>query len=267
MPQPTAITDLAAIDRTVNLEPDRIATYRQTEQTELQLHAFLPTDHAERHDWPAVVWFFGGGWVKGTITQFHRLSRHLASRGIISICADYRVTSRHQTTPADSVSDARAALRWLHDHAGDGWHIDPTRIAAGGGSAGGHLAAMTAAPDPETSATPAALVLFNPVLDTSPDGYANDRVGADWATLSPVHRDDTTWPATCVLLGTQDRVLPLATAERFRNQIDAQEQVCDLHIFGRLGHGFFNDLRFVETSQLASEFLIRHLARTGDHSP
>jgi acetyl esterase len=64
--------------------------------------------------------------------QFYLVSHYLAGRGMVAICADYRVHSREQVTPFECLQDAKSTMRWARGH------------AAGGGSAGGHLAAATA---------------------------------------------------------------------------------------------------------------------------
>src|ERR1700733_10765315 len=86
------------------------------------------------------------------------------------IRADYWVKSRHDVTPDACVEDAKSAVRWLRQNAAM-LGIDPDRIVASGGSAGGHIAACTACPgldaegeDLQVSSRPNALLLFNPVL-------------------------------------------------------------------------------------------------------
>ena len=66
--------------------------------------------------------------------------------GMVGMVADYRVSSRHKTTPFDCVKDAKSAVRWARRNA-ERLGIDPDRLAVGGGSAGGHLAAATATVD------------------------------------------------------------------------------------------------------------------------
>ncbi len=106
-----------------------------------------------------------------TPEQFEQQCRYLASRGMVAITVDYRVASRHKTKAVDAVRDAKSAVRWFRSHAAE-LMIDPDRIVAAGGSAGGHLAACTGTlndfdePDEDhsVSSRPNALVLFNPAV-------------------------------------------------------------------------------------------------------
>ena len=62
---------------------------------------------------------------------------------MVAILVDYRVFGRHSTTPFEAIADAKSALRWVRAHATQ-LHVDPTRIVASGGSAGGHIALSVA---------------------------------------------------------------------------------------------------------------------------
>jgi acetyl esterase/lipase len=62
---------------------------------------------------------------------------------MVAMVADYRVKSRNNVTANKCVADAKSAIRWVREHASE-LGVDPNKIAAGGGSAGGHLAAATA---------------------------------------------------------------------------------------------------------------------------
>jgi acetyl esterase/lipase len=64
---------------------------------------------------------------------------------MVCFLADYRVNTRHLTSPFESLKDAKSAIRFIRQHAGD-YHIDTAKIVASGGSAGGHLAAATTHP-------------------------------------------------------------------------------------------------------------------------
>lgn len=217
--------------------------FREASAVQLRLHLFRPQAWKASDRRPAVVFFFGGGWNSGTPAQFEKQARYLASRGLVTACAEYRVGRRHKTTPLDAVADAQAAMAWLAAQAEE-QGIDPTRIAAAGGSAGGHLAACTALAPPRElgtdSARPAALVLFNPVLDTGPGGFGRERIGEGWREISPLHQVRAGAPPTLVLHGTNDRTVPFAQAEAFGNAMAAVEARCEVLAYEGRGHGFFN---------------------------
>ena len=116
--------------------------YKKIGETELSLTVYYPEGWEANQQRPAIVFFFGGGWVQGTTKQFEPQSKALSSRGMVAICADYRVKSRHEVTPDACVEDAKSAIRWVRQHNKE-LGIDPNKIVGAGGSAGGHLAACT----------------------------------------------------------------------------------------------------------------------------
>ena len=118
-------------------DPVVLQTYKDVGGHTLNLHIFSAPAHSPtKEPKPAIVFFFGGGWVGGTPTQFYPQCEHLSKRGMVAISAEYRVKSRHKATPFDCVEDGKSALRWIRTHAKK-LGVDPKRIAAGGGSAGG----------------------------------------------------------------------------------------------------------------------------------
>jgi acetyl esterase len=90
----------------------------------------------------ALVYFHGGGWVVGSLESADESCRALANRArCVVISIDYRLAP--ETKFPGAVEDAYAAVRWAADNAAD-LRIDATRIAVGGASAGGNLAAAAA---------------------------------------------------------------------------------------------------------------------------
>jgi acetyl esterase/lipase len=91
------------------------------------------------------------------------------------------------------------------------------------------------------SSRPDALVLFNPVFDNGPDGFGHERIGERYPQISPIHNlDRGGLPPTVVFLGTEDRLVPVATAERYRDLMEAHGNRCELHLYEGQQHGFFN---------------------------
>ena len=232
--------------------PNQIIEYKQTvdsngDPVALDLHVFTPEDYQTSDSRPAIVFFFGGGWNSGSPSQFHPHCQYLASRGMVAISAEYRVKNVHGTSPQECVKDGKSAVRYLRKNAA-ALGIDPDRILAGGGSAGGHVAAATATlssyeepgEDLSISSRPNALVLFNPVYDNGPNGYGHSRVQNYWEDISPLHNIGPSIPPAVVFLGTDDSLIPVATAKDFQTRMETEGVRSDLHLYQDQPHGFFN---------------------------
>ena len=254
------------------IEGTKSETYRKVGDTELKVWIFEPAQKSAK-PLPAIVFFFGGGWTGGSPTQFEPQSRHLAARGMIAIVADYRVKTRQDAKPADCVSDAKACVRWVRANAAR-LGIDPERIAVGGGSAGGHLAASVATlpgldnakDDKSVSCLPNALVLFNPatVLTTFPGhdlkgfgaGLDKEKFGCEPTEISPLHHVKKGTPPTIIFHGKADTTVPYATVEKFAEVMKAAGNRCDLVGYEGQPHSFFNKAKYAETLAAADDFLV-----------
>lgn len=231
----------------------------------LSLHLYQPDGWSPEDTRAAIIFFFGGGWVGGTPQQFAPQCEYLARRGMVAITAEYRVRSRHDVHPAECVADAKDAVRWVRQNA-IRIGIDNARIAVAGGSAGGHVAASTATvgqqpeeTDSNVSCIPNALILYNPVCDTSMIGYGGKRLGLRMRELSPVHNIRPSMPPTLVFHGTADTTVPLENAIRFKRLMDDAGNACELVTYDGAVHGFFNqgrkDNQFEDTTRRVDEFL------------
>ena len=203
--------------------------YKKTPQENLRLYLLRPSGRPTG-PLPAIVYFTGGGWVKGTPDGMIANAAWFRDHGIIGIAADYRVKSRHGTTPLECVKDGKSAIRYIRAHARE-LGVDPDRIIAAGGSAGGHVAAATVlagndepGEDATVSSRPNALVLHNPVLGV---GFGDEFFAAH-PDCSPLAGVRAGWPPTVLSCGTADRTTPYAAAEQFAEKMRLAGNVCEL---------------------------------------
>lgn len=161
---------------------------------------------------------------------------------------DYRTRKRFDAKPEDCVADGRAAVRWVQDHAAE-LGIDPAKIVVQGSSAGGHVAAWTAIPDPVTpekasdpipNPVPMGLILLWPVTDTGTNGYGGPkRFGNDEAranNLSVIGRMPAKMPPTLVFHGTADKTVKFENSQAFTDKMKANGNSCELVVFPDAPH-------------------------------
>ncbi len=221
---------------------------------------------------PALIFFHGGGWVIGDLETHDVLCRQLtAGAGISVVNVDYRLAPEHKFPAA--LDDAWAATRWVAAHAAD-LGVDPARLAVGGDSAGGNLAAVVALLARDHGGPSLALqVLTYPVTDVaaeSPsydefaDGFMLTRESMRWfiAHYLPDRHDAHDWrlsplrapslagvaPALVVTAGFDPlRDEGEAYARRLRDAGVRVDTIC----YGGMIHGFVPMGRLIETGNRA----------------
>lgn len=221
-----------------------VETYKIVGNDSLKMDIYLSDE--QKKDKPAMVFFFGGGWVSGSWDQFRPHALHFSKKGFVTILVDYRVASRQKTSPFDAIEDAKSAMKYVKKNA-ERFGLDSAKVIASGGSAGGHLAAATATvPGFEgqdngiISTKPVALLLFNPVIDNGPAGYGYDRVAERYKDVSPLHNLNTGVPPTLFFLGTKDQLIPVETARYYKTAMEKLGSYCELILYEGQPHGFFN---------------------------
>jgi acetyl esterase/lipase len=238
-----------------------VMIYKEVAGRKLQLLVDKPPAWAATDRRPAILFFFGGGWVGGTTEQFKRHSAYLAERGMVGIRVEYRTLAKGDAgPPLACCADAKSAMRHVRGHAAE-LGIDPRRIAAAGGSAGGHLAAFTAlvdglddpADDLKISCKPDALVLFNPVLNNGPGEWGHARVGKRYREFSPAHNVRRGAPPAIVFLGEADALIPVKVAKDFEAEMKAAGARCDTHLYPGAVHGFFNAAPYYQQTLIESD--------------
>ena len=257
-------------------------TYKTVGDVELKVHVFAQAFAGHAPTPPgrtAIVFFFGGGWKSGTTAQFEPHSQYFATRGAVAITPEYRIRNEHQSTATQSVMDAKSAIRWVRKNA-KRLGIDPKKVVAGGGSAGGHLAAAVATlpefdepgEDTSISCIPNGLLLFNPALDLRHEAFNIERdseryqdilsrLGAPPEHLSPILNLRLKAPPAIIFHGEDDPTVPFKQATEFQKGW-SKHGICEVKGYAGQEHGFFNINRkneyFRLTTEAADRFLVKH---------
>ncbi len=266
---PPAVIDR---NRTLLQEAENLV-YKVCGELELAAYVFPanPEVEAPAAGRPAMAFFFSSGWDGGLISQFAPHCLYFSQRGMVTLLFDYRVSSRHGTGPLEAMEDGRSALRWMRSNTVT-LGIDPERIVAAGGAAGAHLALAASmletgdaeGEDAAISCQANALLLFNPVLDTTRKGGELEKFPSKAAAKasSPIHHCRKRLPPMMLFQGTADRVVPYETAKKFVSKLRWRRNDCKLTTYEGCGHGFFNfnvDAGLYEqTLQVADQFLVEH---------
>ncbi len=241
-------------NKSVNIESEKVI-YKSIDNIDLNLYIFRPTDFDNSKIYNSIIFFHGGAWNTQNTSQFKRHSMYFASRGIVAITAEYRVTSIHNSTPFQSLEDAKSAIRYVRLNA-KSLSINPDKIAVSGGSAGGHLAAAAANiskydninENLKISSKPNLLILYNPILDTTPNawGYGSfiRRIGNKTTDnpkeISPIHHISKDTPPTIILTGTKDNKVPVKKINKYKEIMSSKDVRCDVIFYQDAEHGFFN---------------------------
>ena len=228
-------------------EPGKEFVYKQSAGVPQKLEAYFPPGWKPGGSKaPGIILFHGGGWTGGELGQFRYACKYFASRGLVAVTANYRMLPKgaSRTLPggADQVkrvciTDAKSAIRWIKQHA-DELGVDPQRLIAGGGSAGGHIAVLATTnlglndpADPqEFDATVVACLLFNPAFITA-DG--------DDPEVDALKQLKATFPPAILFFGTQDKLKAGAAAVVQRLKT-LGNTTTELWTAAGQGHGFFN---------------------------
>lgn len=252
---------------TASAQNPQVVTYKTIDTTSLDLIIYNPDDFNAKDKHPAILFFFGGGWSSGSTNQFKYHAMDLAEQGMVAILVEYRTAKSHKVDPTECVKDAKAAMRYVRENAKK-LGVNPKKIAAGGGSAGGHLAAATAlcsgfnhADDNfKIDCRPNTLVLFNPVIDNSEQGYGYSRIEQHFPAFSPMHNITSKAPPTIFMLGTKDKHIPVSTAEKYAQLMHDAGSRCEVYLYEDQEHGFFNNWGkpnpyYDQTMAVTKEFL------------
>lgn len=225
-------------------------------QKNLCLDVYLPAGNGPHL---ALLCFHGGAWQHGSQRQYESWGPWLAERGYAVIAVDYRLTSQVSPAWPGVWEDVCLSLDWLIANA-PSLHIDPTRIATIGDSAGGHMAAMLSLHE-KTARHIRAVVGVYGIYDlpdwwrvTQPPIRAHDPVGSlmggsygemkeDYENFSPLHRlQKMAGPPAArylIIYGDQDTRVPHVQSERFLSALRDKSAVCEALRIPGAGHSWF----------------------------
>jgi acetyl esterase len=249
----------------------------------IPLRLYHPLPAAKRKAPPPVlVYYHGGGWVIGDLDTHDTLCRELANAaGIAVVAVDYRMGPEHRFPAA--VDDCVAATRWVHGHAAE-LGVDATRIAVGGDSAGGNLAAVVALAMREAGDVPICFqLLIYPATDqrrgwpshtSNGQGYmltadtmtyfhdhyiADKAQDLDWRASPLLHPDLSKLPPALVLTAGYD---PLRDeALQYSHKLTQAGNRCTHILFERQIHGFITMGKVIDEANTAVQICAAELRR------
>jgi acetyl esterase len=222
--------------------------YKTVDAQPLHAYVLQPSDSRGAH--PAIVFFHGGGWTSGSVTQFNKQMKALAARGIVAVDVEYRLIpkAKPKEGPEKCVEDAKSAMRWVRANAVT-LRVDPDRIVASGGSAGGYLAAAVAfiggwndpQDDRKISPKPEALVLFFPVLDVTVNAWEKQRFPPEPDQYNPMALVNSSAPPTLIEAGGADKLVRPEEVKHYKERCDAVGAKCIVDFYDGQPHGFANN--------------------------
>jgi acetyl esterase/lipase len=196
---------------------------------------------------------------------------------MVSIVADYRVSSRHKVNPTHCLRDAKSAIKWVRKNSKK-LGINPNKIVSSGGSAGGFLAAATGTisnfeeknESIEISSKPNLMILFNPgLISASTKSYkisdAKEKrmklLKVDSKKFSPFHQISKQTPATLIFHGDADKTVNPQVVELFNSKMKDYGNSCRLYLYEGEEHAFFNYNKnmngaFTDTVNKMDKFLV-----------
>ena len=261
---------LASLDaeRVYSNDPPKgkVYVYKEVDGMTREMEIFFPKDHdPSKKSVPGVIMFHGGGWGSGSRVMFSYQCNYFASRGLVAATVTYKLAKKavaNKTKGTESrkrvcITDAKSAIRWYKQNA-DELGIDPKRIIAGGGSAGGHISLLaTTNPglndpgDPkEYDATVAAYLLFNPALSA---GDAKD------PQVDFLRHLKANFPPAIVFFGSEDNWMKKGWVPASEKMKSLGIKSTDLRIAEGMGHAFFNRQPWADITLIAADkFLKEH---------
>ena len=247
--------------------------YAKVDSQSLRLDLYIPENSDTKP--PLLVWIHGGGWTKGSKSQFNPIFVRLTAEGYAAASIDYRLDGI--VSHPKQIHDCKGAIRWLRANA-DKYGYDATRIGVGGGSAGGHLVLLLGLSSgieeldgdvggnlDHSSQVHAVVDLYGPsalgLFAEESERFRHNKTPELLKSASPVNyltKDD---PPVLIFHGDKDQVVPLSQSEHVHKLYEEAGLESSLHVIEGAGHGgpqFSDSPRY----ELVKKFLDRHVKQT-----
>jgi acetyl esterase len=244
-----------------------VIEYKRIKDVRLNLHLFRP--NSDHQKCACIVWFFCGAWKGFDAQKLYAHAEYFSTRGIANVAVEVRVNPRHGTSPVECFIDARSAMRWMRKNASQ-LGIDSSRIVTAGSSAAGHISVCLSLiekfddpnDDVSISSRPNAVVMFCPALGvlTTPEFTAKFPSLELARELSPLEFIRSGLPPMLVIHTRDDEACLVEHSIAFEQRMKATGNHCDLVLWDKGGHGFFNyydgkNPLFIESMRATDQFL------------
>jgi len=256
--------------------------FKVTPQRELKVFVDYPSDWKADDNRPAIVLWHGGGFTQGDAGQFFLQANFFTERGAVCFRPEYRIRDVDGTLPVYAVEDGISAVRWIKENAAR-FGIDVNRVAVGGGSAGGCMAAAVATvnakkfaelgfvgkdDNQEIDTRVSAMLLYNPFLDffepTHPRQVEEEclYLGKDpedyreaLHAISAIENVTRHSAPNIIMFGTRDAFY--VSSLRWVVKCREVGAICRDYVYHREVHSWYNNSPHLEyTTRNVNEFLI-----------
>ena len=255
-----AVSGVASFGQTEPVAGKRF-TYKEVDGKPLEMEIYFPEDwDPGKRTYPGIILFHGGGWGNGSLAAFQYQCQYFASRGLVAATSNYTLVKSKDYTGEGSrkricITDAKSVIRWMKSQAKE-LGLDPDRLIAGGGSAGGHVS-MLATHNPglndpgdptDVDTSVAAYVLFNPAF--SPIDERDPEVDM-------LQHLDADMGPSIAFFGTEDKWKPGWDAVQQKLESMGADQI-ELKLAPGEEHAFFNHQPWKDLTLIAAdEFLTK----------
>ena len=232
---------------------------------------------------PAIVFVHGGGWSGGDKADYTDLAKTFAQEGYVTFSVNYRLVWSADMRYPVPYDDVQRAMRFIRTHASS-YGIDPLRVGAIGGSAGGHLVGLLGTTDTRdnsdstlasvSSRATCVVDMFGPMdlmspLPTTPENYDNmvltligdtrANVPRTYQEASPIDHIDARTVPFLIFQGGQDPIVPPAQSQGFHDALLKAGIESQLVIYPSEGHGFSDASNNADCLRKIQTFFRNHL--------